>query len=291
MLSQLFDGHPELHAHPHELKVGHPKKFIWPTIDLHSDPERWFTVLFEDSVLDHFKHGYKKMEKYEDTFLFIFLPTVQRDIFFRYLKTASVITQRDVFDAYMTSYFCAWINNQNLSGEKKYVTAFTPRLSVERENMRMFFETYPDGRLISLVRDPKNWYPSARNHKTNKNKYDEICKAIDQWKESTEAMVRNKLEFNERVCLLRFEELVGETAAVMRYLSGFLGIEFKDILLTPTFNKTPIKPNTSFKLEPPSIMTSVLSRQNKLKPAELDYIEKTTGEIYARALSLADRIN
>lgn len=291
MLSQLFDGHPELHAHPHELKVGYPKKFIWPPIDLNSDPERWFTNLFEDSVLDHFKHGYKKMEKYEDTFLFIFLPTVQREIFFRYLKTASVITQRDVFDAYMTSYFGAWINNQNLSGDKKYVTAFTPRLSVGRENMRMFFETYPDGRLISLVRDPKNWYPSARTHKTTKKKYDEICKAIDQWKESTEAMVRNKLEFNERVCLLRFEDLVGETAAVMRYLSRFLGIEFKDILLTPTFNKAPIKPNTSFKLEAPGIMTSVLSRHNKLKPAELDYIEKTTGEIYARALSLADRIN
>ena len=27
LLSQLFDGHPELHAHPHELKIGYPTKY------------------------------------------------------------------------------------------------------------------------------------------------------------------------------------------------------------------------------------------------------------------------
>ena len=26
LLSQLFDGHPQLHAHPHEIKIGYPKK-------------------------------------------------------------------------------------------------------------------------------------------------------------------------------------------------------------------------------------------------------------------------
>ena len=29
LLSQLFDGHPEVHAHPHELKIGYPKKDTW----------------------------------------------------------------------------------------------------------------------------------------------------------------------------------------------------------------------------------------------------------------------
>ena len=28
LLSQLFDGHPEIYAHPDELKIGHPKKYI-----------------------------------------------------------------------------------------------------------------------------------------------------------------------------------------------------------------------------------------------------------------------
>jgi hypothetical protein len=33
----------------------------------------------------------------------------------------------------------------------------------------------------------------------------------------------------------------------MRYLTEFLGIDFDDILLVPTFNKFPIKANKAFK--------------------------------------------
>jgi len=32
LLSRLFDGHPECHAHPYELKIGH--KARWPKLDL-----------------------------------------------------------------------------------------------------------------------------------------------------------------------------------------------------------------------------------------------------------------
>jgi len=87
MLSQLFDGHPEVHAHPHELKVGYPKKQYWPEINLNDGPERWFVILFEDSVIEHLRYGYKKMAKYEETFLFIFLPSLQHKIFLKYLKS------------------------------------------------------------------------------------------------------------------------------------------------------------------------------------------------------------
>lgn len=285
MLSQLFDGHPELHVHPHELKVGYPKKFNWPPIDLNGDQERWFDILFEDSALEHFRHGYKKMEKYKDTFLFIFLPTLQKEIFLRYLNTISSKTQRDVFDAYMTSYFGAWINNQNHTGDKKYVAAFTPRLAFMEANMESFFDTYPDGRLISVVRDPQNWFPSACRHKSEK--YGDIKKALDQWNESARSMVRNKERYGDRVCMITFEDLVQRTEAVMIHLAGFLGIRFDDILLTPTFNGIPIKPNTSFKLESPGIMGSAISRYKTLTTGELEFIQEITGDSYARVLNMA----
>ena len=195
MLSQLFDGHPQVHAHPHELKFGYPKKYIWPPIDLGNRPDRWFEILFEDIVVRHFRYGYKKMEKYKDTFLFIFLPSLQKTLFLKYLESIDTINQRDVFDAYMTSYFGAWINNQNRLGDKKWVTAFTPRMAFMETNMASFFKIYPDGRLISVVRDPKNWFPSANRHQVDK--YGNITKALNQWNESTRSMVRNKKNYGE----------------------------------------------------------------------------------------------
>jgi len=254
MLSQLFDGHPEVHAHPHELKIGYPKKYIWPNIDLKDTPDRWFEILFEDIVVRHFRFGYKKMEKYRETFRFIFLLSLQREIFLNNLDAAQAKIIRDVFNAYMTSYFGAWINNQNSLGHKKIITAFTPRLAMIAENMQSFFEIYPDGRLISILRDPKNWFPSANRH--FEDKYGDIKQALSQWCENAKAMLNNKKKYGDRVCIITFDDLVQRTELAMRYLADFLKIRFDDILLTPTFNKIPIKPNTSFKLENPGITAS-----------------------------------
>jgi hypothetical protein len=288
LLSQLFDGHPEVHAHPHELKIGNPKKYIWPKIDLKDSPERWFEILFEDIVVRHLRYGYKKMEKYEDTFLFIFLPSLQKEIFLKYLDSVKANTRRDVFDAYMTSYFGAWVNNQNVLGQKKAITAFTPRLANLPENMNSYFDIYPDGVLISVIRDPKNWFPSAVRH--NLDKYGNIRRALNQWNESAQSMLWNKKTYGDRVCIISFNDLVKRTEAVMRYLAQFLNIQFDDILLTPTFNKIPIKPNTSFKLEDPGIIVSVLDRYKTLKQEELAVIEEMTGNLYEKVLDVVTSI-
>jgi hypothetical protein len=284
LLSQLFDGHPELHAHPHELQIGYPKKYMWPKIDLNEHPQRWLEILFEDRVINHFKEGYKKERKQDEVFPFIFMPSVQRKVFLKYLSSVDSITLRDVFDAYMTSYFGAWLNNQNRYGQKKFITAFTPRLAIIEDNMESFFEIYPDGRLLSIVRDPKNWYPSAFRHETRKRKYEEIKQALRQWNDSAQAMIWNRKRYGDRVCIIRFEDLVSDTETVMRYLAGFLEIDFDNILLTPTFNKFPIKANTSFIAEKPGIMSSTLSRYKTLKEEELEIITSMTREVYEAVL-------
>ena len=285
LLSQLFDGHSELHAHPHELKIGYPTKYTWPKLDLKDDPNRWLETLFEHSVLSHFKKGYKKEKKRDDAFLFLFLPSVQREMFLDYAGSIDSPTLRDVFDGYMTSYFGAWLNNQNSYGQKRFITAFTARLAMNRDNMESFFEIYPDGRLISIIRDPKNWYPSAIRHKPR------ICRGIrdglDLWKKNARAMLRNKDRYGDRVCILTFEDLITRTKSVMRYLAEFLEIKFEDILLEPTFNKYPIRANTSFEAEKNGIIKSTLERYKTLTQEELEFIQSMSEELYGQVLSLA----
>jgi hypothetical protein len=286
-LSQLFDGHPELHAHPHELKIGYPTKYTWPKLDLKDDPNRWLETLFEYSVFSHFKKGYKKEKKRDDAFLFLFLPSLQKEIFLDYVGAIDLPKLRDVFDGYMTSYFGAWLNNQNNYGPKKFITAFTARLAMTKDNMESFFEIYPDGRLISIIRDPRNWYPSAIRHKPR------ICRdiedGVDLWKKSAWAMLRNKDRYGDRVCILTFEDLITKTKSVMLYLAEFLEIKFENILLEPTFNKYPIRANTSFEAEQNGIIASTLQRYKTLTREELEFIESTSRELYEQLLSMAVR--
>jgi hypothetical protein len=260
LLSQLFDGHPELHAHPHELKIGYPTKYTWPKLDLKDDPIRWLETLFEYSVLGHLMD---------------------------YIGSVNSLTLRDVFDGYMTSYFGAWLNNQNSYGHKKLITAFTARLSMSKDNMESFFETYPDGRLISLMRDPKNWFPSAIRHKPRICR--DIQEGVDLWRKSAQAMLWNKDKYGDRVCILTFEDLITKTKSVMRYLAEFLEIKFEDILLEPTFNKYPIRANTSFEADKNGIIDSTLNRYKTLAPDELEFIQNMTKDLYQKVWSSAVR--
>jgi hypothetical protein len=151
-----------------------------------------------------------------------------------------------------------------------------------KENMEFFFEVYPDGRLISILRDPKNWFPSAFRH--GPEKYQDLRGAMSQWEESARAILWNKERYGDRVCLITFEDLVSKAEAVMRYLAGFLGIEFDDTLLVPTFNTLPIRANTSFEVEDHGILNSPLSRYKTLTGQELDTIERMTSETYSLVL-------
>jgi hypothetical protein len=283
LLSQLFDGHPELHAHPHELKFGFPKKFNWPPIDLNESPRYWLQMLFEDIVLEHFKSGYKKQKNLDETFPFLFLPSLQKEVFLATIDAKENLSVRDVFDAYMTSYFGAWLNNQNVFGDKKYITGFTARLAMDGKNVDSFFTIYPEGRLISIVRNPKNWYPSALRHKPTV--YGEIGESLDLWKKNALAMLANKEKYGDRVCLLTFEDLIGKTEPVMRHLTRFIGISFDEMLLTPTFNKFPIKANTSFKAKTHGIIDHTLNRYKTLGEGELALISGMTDDVYNEVCS------
>jgi hypothetical protein len=278
-LSQLFDGHPELHVHPHELMIGYPEKSIWPRIDLSDGPKRWFEVLFEDIVSEYNREGYKKEKEDKETFPFVFISSLQMEIFLNYIDSVQSMTRRDIFDAYMTSYFGAWLNNQNYYGSKKFITAYMPRLGIIKENMESFFEVYPDGRLISVVRDPKSWLPSAK--KRWPGSYTDVGQALSEWNKSAQAMLWNKEKYGDCVCFIQFEDFIRKTEAIMRFLAEFLGVEFDDILLKPTFNKLPLEVNTSFQVGDHGIMNSHLSREQTVTAEELNTIERMTSEIYS----------
>jgi len=290
LLSQLFDGHPEIYAHPDELKIGYPKKYIWPKIDLNDSPKNWFSILFEESVIKHFREGYNKGHKSEKTFSFIFLVSLQEKIFFRYLDSLESVTLREIFNAYMSSYFGSWLNYHNIYGAKKFITGFTPRLSISKENMEFFFKVYPDGRLISVIRDPRNWFPSAVRHNYKKYGDGDVSKALNQWNENALSILKNKDRYKHRVIIISFEDLIQNTKPVMRSLADFLNIEFDDILLVPTFNRFPMVANTSFRPEKAgSVDSSTLSRHKTLTHEELDIIDKMTRVNYQKVLNKAAR--
>lgn len=289
LLSQLFDGHPECHAHPYELLVGEGTKDEWPEIDLSAGPEGWFDLLTSSSTGRNFEEGYKKHGEGADadraeaeSLPFLLPPWLHRELFVRCARARPPRNAREVLDVYFTSYFQAWLNGRFREGSKRAVVAFRPLLAASPTSTDRFFADYPDGHMVSVLRHPGSWWASARRHKPER--YGSLEQALALWRESTEGILKNRRRHGARVHLLRFEGLLGETEPTMRRLARELGLTWSATLLEPTFNGAPIRANSSFAVEEFGVLQSPTRRHlEALAPEELAAIDRAVGELHRDA--------
>jgi len=287
LLLQLLDGHPECHVDPYELKLGHPKKEHWPPIDL-AQPETWFETLYFRGTAERLRRTErtKKPDSGRSVFPFVLLPRLQHAIFEACVAARPPARERDVFDAYFTSYFNAWVDNENLYAEpKRRVVGFTPRMAMDPANLERFFEVYPDGRLLTIVRDPHAWWASAAKHMPEH--YGDVDEALALWNRSADASFDALRRYGqERVVLLTYEELVLETAATMRTVAERIAITPSATLSTPTFNGRPVRANSSDPVDREGILPErATAGRESLDPAVVARIDGLAGDRYTRAIS------
>jgi hypothetical protein len=295
LLGRLFDGHPQCHAHPHELQIGGRRPEEWPSFLNDEGPEVWWSKLEEERLGQMFEKGKRQIplkapkDSQEEHYYLPFLlpPSLQRTFFLEEIERRAPITsERQVLDAYMTSLFNAWLDNQNVrGGEKRWVVAFSPRRAWG-EGLDKLFELYPDGRLISILRDPQSWFTSAQGRDPDADPE----ALIGQWKRSAREMIEAKERHAELVCVVRFDELVRDTEATMRALAAFLGIDYDPVLATPTFNGYPVGANSSFEVSATGVVTDPVERYKEiLSASERKRILRETQELHEQALALATR--
>ena len=294
LLARLFDGHPQCHAHPHELLIGYPKPQTWPELPLDEEPEVWFAKLQEKKLSLLFSKGRRKIplktvieRPDEGHYPLILPPAFQRLLFLDEVERRSPITsEREILDCYMTSLFNGWLDNQNLRGqEKRWVIAFSPRRAWG-DGLEKLFDIYPEGRLISILRDPLSWYSSAQGRDPEADP--EGLLAL--WKRSAREMLEADRRYGERVCIVRFDELVLDTAATMGRLADYLGIDFDPLLTTPTFNGYPVGANSSYGTGSTGVVTDPVERHKELLSAEQrELVGGECEELYQEVLGLAGR--
>ena len=164
------------------------------------------------------------------------------------------------------------------------MTGFEPSAILQPDRLRCFRELYPDGRLVSVVRDPASWAVSAARRNA---RYADRGVAIATWREAVETALRLHASgpTGSRSCLSRRSS--GDTERTMKAVAEFLAIEFTDDLLAPTFNGRATKANSSFPVEGAGVIAGPLSRSEQLPAEDRAEIERELGELHTRALEAA----
>jgi len=289
LLSQLFDGHPECHAHPHELSIRYLNEPRRSAFDL-SSADRSYEAVEEHRLAKRLRSGYRKPaarpgDADADVFPFLFLSGLQRRIFDACFA-AGVDSDRGVLDCYFTSFFNAWLDNQNLyATPKKLVTAFAPRLVRKEPAVERLFGAYPDGFLISIVREPRAWFASAR---LQKERYADVEHAITRWRWSAEAALAARERYGDRAVVVTYEDLVSRTEETMTRLAERLGLSPSPTLLVPTFNGRPIRANSSYAVEGYGVLSNRTNAYlDALDEATVARVDELAGDVYERACAAA----
>jgi hypothetical protein len=294
LLARLFDGHPQCHAHPHELHIGERRPHAWPDLTLDEAPESWFKKLREEYIPGYFSRGRRIIQsKAPDRprqqlgrHPFILPPDLQRLIFLDEVERRGPISsEREILDCYMTSLFNAWLDNQNLyAGPKRWVIAFSPRRAWG-DGLDRYFQIYPEGRLISILRDPWSWFTSAQGRDPEADP--DIL--LEAWKRSAGEILRASREHGDQFYVVRFDELVLDTRKAMRRVSRFLGIDYTPKLASPTFNDFPVGANSSFDTKQVGVVKDPVQRYDKvLSDEQKDLIKTGCDELYQEALALPE---
>jgi hypothetical protein len=295
LLSQLLDGHSRLHVHPGELHIGRPRKYDWPQLDLQGSADELFDRLFERPLLEYVAQGYQKVSHAEASvdpdyrqrvLPFLFDIGLQRRIFTEQACGRPIARQRDALDLYVTSYFNAWLDYQGLYRDPdavKYWVCFGARVLSQPGNFDRFLEDYPDGKAITVIRDPVSWYASARRHSTE---YEDPAAAAMLWRGSFEGILRNVREQPERTLVVSLEDTISQPRTVMTRVAAFLGIEFEPCLLVPTFNGIAIQSDSSFGSKY-GLDATAIDRRDRVPREVRTALMDVTGPVYEELLRLA----
>jgi hypothetical protein len=289
LLMRLLDGHPACHAIPHELST---KAWFGSEITgTRAAQIEWGELHDTVRMMRRFRVGYRQdqreLNEDRDVFPMVLPPRLQQMIFTRAWRQIRPTSARDAINCYMTSYFNAWLDNGNLAGDKRWITGFEPGAISSGTMLSRFHEVYPDGRLISVVRDPVGWFASARRWRPSV--WGTVDSASGAWKRSVTASLQAKRAAPRTTLLVAFETLVRDTDAAMGAIASWLGIHFKPCLVQPTFNGRPVKANSSFPVASPGVLPAVLQRADEtLAPDEVARMKELTGANYADARAALD---
>jgi len=275
LLLRLLDSHPEFHCHPAVFGFTNDDH-IWP------HPKEFEKA--KDNVLESF-FSYMSLEKFhlkgvqkqssnmqQEIYPIYFSCRWYREIFNLSLQGNK---PRNYFDAFFTALFNAWRNNQNLYGNKKYITGQMTLRKPElyRKNFDNFKTTYPNGKMIFIVRKPDDWLASALYLRKSTPFSGNPIEIIEYYK----VILRQAVEMpmDNSFIIFKFEDLVIKPKSIISALADRLGIAWNESLLFPTCNGAPFYQNSSFDRQRKAFVdTSVLGKGKELAGDILSAIDK-----------------
>ena len=263
LFSQLLDGHSQIKVHPHELFIGKPNKWDWPTLNLHASPFDIFNELREDKISRlgatglFIKPGSNRLATQQQV-RFNYSEEEHRKLFVDAFMNTSVHSQRQAIQIYLSTFFEAWPEN-TCNSSSLYIACFLPHILTHKESFDRLLLDFPDVFMVNLIRNPMTWLASLGRH-ISLDFYD--LDAVQYHLRRWEASVRKVLDLADIASVNSFvtsyEALVSDPPNQLKQFCSQAGLLYEQSMIYPTVGGVPVRPNSSFTRSTTSIDQSSL---------------------------------
>jgi len=236
-----LDGHPNLLVYPFESQLGSRNfndflssvervQYRYPEFPEGMSADELYEQIIDEEMKTFLRK--RNGSKFRDADL-VLDENNRKEAFKKYLGEEP-FSRKKVIEAFFRSTFAAWENYYVTPSEDMTYVGYSPAIGIDADRM---VKDFPNIKIVHIVRNPFSAYRDTKRRPFPQP----LSKYLITWNiyHSTAEMYA-KL-YPDNVKIFRYEDLVADKEKFMSVLSDFIGVEFNESMLYPSWNGKEIK--------------------------------------------------
>ena len=236
-----LDGHPDLLVYPFESQLGNRNfndflasvervQYRYPEFPEGMEAEELYEQIIDEEMKTFLRK--RNGSKFRDADLV--MDEKNRKTEFVKLLGEKPYTRKKVIEAFFRSTFAAWENYYTAPKEGMTYVGYSPAIGIDADRM---VKDFPEIKIVHIVRNPFSAYRDTKRRPFPQP----LSKYLITWNiyHSTVEMYAKMYPNNVRI--FRYEDLVADKTKFMHEMSDFIGVDFNETMLYPSWNGKEIK--------------------------------------------------
>lgn len=236
-----LDGHPNMLVYPFESQLGNRNfndflasvervQYRYPEFPEGLTAEELYEQIIDEEMKTFLRK--RNGSKFKDADL-ILDENDRIESFKKYLGNEP-FTRKKVIEAFFRSTFAAWKNYYVEPAENMTYVGYSPAIGIDAERM---VKDFPDIRIMHIVRNPFSAYRDTKRRPFPQP----LSKYLITWNIYHSTVEMYSKMYPNNVKIFKYEDLVANKERFMKEVANFIGVEFDESMLYPSWNGKEIK--------------------------------------------------
>lgn len=239
-----LDGHPDLLVYPFESQLGNRDftdflasvervQYRYPQFPEGLKPEELYEQIMDEEMKTFLRK--RNGSKFKDADLQLDEEDRKR-AFVAYLGEKDYYRRKEVIEAFFRSTFDAWKNYYVKPKEGMTYVGYSPAIGIDAERM---IKDFPNIKIMHIIRNPFSAYRDTKRRPFPQS----LSKYLITWNIYHSTVEMYAEMYPENVRIFRYEDEVNDKTAFMHSVAEFIGVEFNESMLYPSWNGKRIEAN------------------------------------------------